>query len=270
MIAISDGIITGAPFRNSPNKGGALRPDTIVMHYTAGTSTTGAARWLSSRKSKASAHLVVGRDGEVIQLVSFKEIAWHAGRSRWRGRTGLNRYSIGIEIVNAGPLTKHADERYRTHFGQIISDPAEVVLASHKHQRDAKYWHSYTEAQLDRVEELVLALLDEYPPIRDVVGHDDIARGRKSDPGPAFPMERFVNLVDARREDRPDLMVVTARQLNVREGPGTDYDKMDDFGPLARGTHVHVLEREPPWAFVSVDEGQEGWVSEYYLAHQRA
>ncbi len=270
MIAIYDGIITGAAFRNSPNKGGRLVPDTIVMHYTAGTSTSSAARWLSNPKARASAHVVVGRDGEVIQLVSFKEVAWHAGRSRWKGRTGLNRYSIGIEIVNAGPLIKHADGHYRTAFDKVISDPAEVAIAKHKHERETRYWHAYTEAQLDKVEALTLALLDEYPTINEIVGHDDIARGRKKDPGPAFPMNRFLNLVDTRREDRPDLMVVTARRLNVREGPGTDYDRLPGVEPLARGTDVRVLEREDPWAFVSFGDEEHGWVSENYLAQRRA
>ena len=269
MITISDGIITGAPFRDSPNKGGRLNADTIVMHYTAGTSTTNAARWLSNPRAKASAHVVVGRDGEVIQLVSFKEIAWHAGRSRWKGRTGLNQYSIGIEIVNAGPLTKHADNHYRTHFGKVISDPAEVVIAAHKHQRETRYWHNYTEAQLARVEELTMALLDEYPQIDEIVGHDDIAKGRKSDPGPAFPMERYVALVDARREDRPQQMVVTAPRLNVREGPGANYDKLDGVGPFVRGTEVKILEREDPWVFVSTASDEEGWVSSHYLALNR-
>ena len=270
MISISDGLITGVQFNNSPNKSGPLMADTIVMHYTAGTSTNAAARWLSSRRAKASAHIVLGRDGEIIQLVSFKEVAWHAGRSRWRGRTGLNRYSIGIEIVNAGPLTKHADGHFRTHFGKVISDPADVVIATHKHQRDTGYWHCYTEVQLARLEELVLALLEEYPPIREIVGHDDIARGRKSDPGPAFPMERYVALVDERREDRPDLMVVTARKLNVREGPGTNFDRMDEVGPFVRGTDVRVLETEGQWGFVTAGEGLDGWVMMNFLAQRRA
>ena len=271
MITISDGILKGAQFVNSPNKGGPFIADTIVMHYTAGTSANSAVRWLSNKRAKASAHVVVGRDGEITQLVSFKEIAWHAGRSRWRGRTGLNQYSIGIEIVNAGPLVKHADGHYRTAFGRVISDPAEVVVAKHKNERETRYWHSYTETQLQRVEELVLALLEEYPPIKEIVGHDDIAKGRKSDPGPAFPMERFHALVDTRDEDRPDLMVVTAKKLNVREGPGGHFDKLDDVGPLPRGTKVQVLETEDAWAFVNVDdEGDEGWVSMSYLATRRS
>ena len=270
MITISDGLISGVPFQNSPNTSGRLYPDTIVMHYTAGTSTSAAARWLSNRRAKASAHIVLGRDGEIIQLVNFKEVAWHAGRSRWKGRTGYNQYSIGIEIVNAGPLIKHGDGLYRTATGKVISDPAEVVVATHKHESEARYWHAYTEPQLDQLEELVLALLDEYPPITEIVGHDDIAKGRKSDPGPAFPMQRYQSLADSRNEDRPEMMVVTANRLNVREGPGTDYDKMDDVGPFARGTDVQVLEREDPWVFVTTNDGKEGWVSENYLAARRA
>lgn len=264
MITISDGLITGAPFRNSPNKGGQLAADTVVMHYTAGTSTNSAAKWLSSSQAKASAHIVLGRDGELVQLVSFKDVAWHAGRSRWKGRSGLNQYSIGIEIVNAGPLTKHADGLYRTAFGRVISDPAEVVLAKHKHEKETRYWHAYTEAQLNRLEELLLALLHEYPQIREVVGHDDIAKGRKSDPGPAFPMGRYQSLVETRREDGDDVMVVTASKLNVREGPGTNYDRVDE-GPLPRGAQVRILEREEPWLLVTNDQA-EGWVRADYLS----
>ena len=73
-------------------------PDMIVVHYTAGTSARTAAEFLAKEEVKASAHLVIGRQGELFQLVPFDTEAWHAGRSCYGGRANLNRYSIGIEL----------------------------------------------------------------------------------------------------------------------------------------------------------------------------
>ena len=72
----------------------------IVVHYTAGTSARTAAEFLAKEEVKASAHLVIGRQGELFQLVPFDTEAWHAGRSCYGGRANLNRYSIGIELDN--------------------------------------------------------------------------------------------------------------------------------------------------------------------------
>ena len=79
-------------------------PDMIVVHYTAGSSARTAAEFLAKEEVKASAHLVIGRQGELFQLVSFDTEAWHAGRSSYDGRANLNRYSIGIELDNLGRL----------------------------------------------------------------------------------------------------------------------------------------------------------------------
>ena len=72
--------------------------DMIVVHYTAGTSARTAAEFLAKEEVKASAHLVIGRQGELFQLVPFDTEAWHAGRSCYGGRANLNRYSIGSEF----------------------------------------------------------------------------------------------------------------------------------------------------------------------------
>ena len=76
----------------------------IVLHYTAGTSAESSALFLTRPDVSASAHVVIGREGEVFQLVPFNIEAWHAGKSWYAGRGGLNRYSIGIELDNLGKL----------------------------------------------------------------------------------------------------------------------------------------------------------------------
>lgn len=76
----------------------------IILHYTAGVSAQSSPRYLACPDVKASAHLVIGRLGKIIQLVSFDVEAWHAGQSSYAGRTCLNRFSIGIELDNLGRL----------------------------------------------------------------------------------------------------------------------------------------------------------------------
>ena len=106
---------------------------------------------------EVSAHFLVRRDGELIQFVPCGQRAWHAGRSCWRGRERCNDYSIGIELEG--------------------TDEA-----------------PYADAQYEILAVLVGALYHRYP-IREVVGHSDIAPVRKSDPGAAFDWSRFRGLL---------------------------------------------------------------------------
>ena len=110
------------------------KPHLIVVHYTAGASLESSVNWLSDPRAKASAHLVIGKNGDIVQLVPFNKKAWHAGKSSWKGKTNINKYSIGIELDNAGKLIKRADGYY-TGFNKKISDQ-NVVLAKHKFNND--------------------------------------------------------------------------------------------------------------------------------------
>ncbi len=182
----------------SPNCGPALvTPEFLIIHFTAGTSFDNACAWLTNPRAKASAHIVIGRDGEVAQLVEFGVRAWHAGQSEWGHNVGtqrpqyknLNSHSIGIELVNAGPLNKHADGTWRTLSGNKSIHDSDVVMAMHKHTTWPWHgWHAYTPEQLSTLLDVGHAIVDEYPSIKHVLGHDDIAPSRKCDPGAAFPM----------------------------------------------------------------------------------
>lgn len=102
---------------------------------------------------RVSAHFLIRRSGETIQFVACDQRAWHAGQSQWSGRSACNDYSIGIELEGT-------DET------------------------------AYSEEQYALLSELTRAIKQRYP-IKDIVGHSDIAPGRKSDPGPCFEWERF-------------------------------------------------------------------------------
>ncbi len=117
------------------------------------------------RGMQVSAHLLIRRDGAVVQFVPFTERAWHAGESCFRGESRCNDYSIGIELEGEDD-TPYTDVQYR-------------VLA----------------AVLD-------AVFTAYPSIspREVAGHCDIAPGRKVDPGPAFDWLRLYDELAERRD----------------------------------------------------------------------
>jgi N-acetylmuramoyl-L-alanine amidase len=184
--------LAGVRFTRSPSQGGTLTaPTLLVMHYTAGRSFEQSVRTLIAPSTKASAHVVVGRAGEVAQLVRFDRVAWHAGQSEWRGRKRCNEFSIGIEIDNAGKLVRKAG-LYATWFGAAIA-PEDVHRGA-----QGSAWHAYTEQQLATLEAVTRAILEAYPSITEIVGHEDIAPGRKLDPGPAFPMARFRALLAER------------------------------------------------------------------------
>lgn len=200
---------SGAPvrFQQTPNIGAKLSgPRLIVMHYTAGRGAQQSADWLCNRKAKASAHLVIGADGGIIQLAGFDRVTWHAGRSEWEldGKlvTGINAHSIGIELDNPGPLQKTA-AGWATYFGKRWP-AADVVIDRHKHAAPGsapRGWAAYPEAQILAAYVACEALIDAYPTLQDVVGHDDVAPGRKTDPGPAFPMESFRAWLFGRADD---------------------------------------------------------------------
>ena len=155
-------------------------PDMIVLHYTAGTSAESSALFLTRPDVSASAHLVIGRDGEVFQLVPFNIEAWHAGKSWYAGRGGLNHYSIGIELDNLGKL-RFSGDLFIAECGRVVT-PDEVYTDCSGDS--PTYWHRYTARQI-RVLREICTLLEETYPIRDVVGHSLITP-RKIDPGPAL------------------------------------------------------------------------------------
>ena len=155
-------------------------PDMIVLHYTAGTSAESSALFLTRPDVSASAHVVIGREGEVFQLVPFNIEAWHAGKSWYAGRGGLNRYSIGIELDNLGKL-RFSGGLFIAECGRVVS-PEEVYTDCSGDR--PTYWHRYTARQV-RVLREICTLLEETYPIRDVVGHSVITP-RKIDPGPAL------------------------------------------------------------------------------------
>jgi len=174
------------PFISTHKHDGVLKPELVIIHFTSEATMENAVRILIDPFVDASAHVVIGRDGRIIQLVPFNLVAWHAGLSLWQGKDMLNRFSIGLELDNAGRLTKK-NGQWVSHFGGVYH-PHEVLEAHHKNELAVSGWHKYTKRQM-LVTLQVCMLLKKYYGCEHVLGHDDISPSRKIDPGPAFPMK---------------------------------------------------------------------------------
>lgn len=174
--AISDGLLEGARQIASPNQSArsdASRIDLLVIHNISlppGKYGTGCIDQLFCNSLdpnshpffveiadiQVSAHLLISREGVVTQYVPFGRKAWHAGKSDFKGRDNCNDYSIGIELEGTD-------------------------------------FEGFTEHQYESLIKVVKALQREYPGLTSdrIVGHSDIAPGRKTDPGPFFKWSKL-------------------------------------------------------------------------------
>jgi N-acetyl-anhydromuramoyl-L-alanine amidase len=132
-----------------------------IDHLFTGTLPADAHPEFRKRASlRVSAHALIRRDGQIVQYVPFGQRAWHAGKSEYAGRSSCNDFSIGVELEGTDQTP-------------------------------------YTDAQYLSLAALANALLSAYPALSPdrIVGHSDIAPGRKTDPGPYFDWPRFRSLL---------------------------------------------------------------------------
>ncbi len=131
----------------------------VIIHYTGMQSEIESIERLKDVKSKVSCHYLINRKGSVVQMAEEKNIAWHAGKSKWKNFTNLNKGSIGIELVNRGHK-----------FG----------------------YENYTKLQINSLVNLCKELKKKYKINKEnFLGHSDIAPLRKIDPGEKFPWKKM-------------------------------------------------------------------------------
>jgi len=129
----------------------------IIIHYTGMQSERESLKRLISPKSKVSCHYLIRRNGVIFRLVNDRNIAWHAGKSKWGKYNNLNKNSIGIELVNKGHK-----------FG----------------------YQAFTKTQILNLVKLCKKLKKKYKIKKQfILGHSDIAPLRKIDPGEKFPWD---------------------------------------------------------------------------------
>lgn len=157
----------------------------LIMHVTGGSSMQGTINWFRNPASGVSAHLVIGRDGRVVQFLPFDKVAFHSGFSYWEGDENLNHLSIGIEIDNMATL-RGGPGKYT--FKRRPVEDSRVQEATHwKHSRP-KGWERFPDIQLEVAFEIAKALIETYG-ITEVLGHDEVNLRERLDPGPLFPLQ---------------------------------------------------------------------------------
>lgn len=198
----------------------------LVMHFTAGRGFDSTVSYFKDPANKVSAHLVVGRKGELVQMVPFDRPAWHAGAaSQWQYEKvvkrepnfpdvvqtvvckGMNFYALGIEFDNYGPL-RLVGKKICTWFGREVPS-SEVVEVDPKARGTfgTRFWHAYSPFQLDLAERLATILVRGFN-LRGIVGHSTILPG-KTDPGPLFPLAHISALVHG-LSDEEEVAVASA------------------------------------------------------------
>lgn len=249
-------------FKETPNQSSStITPQYIIMHYTAGNSFQSSVEWLLNPDSKASAHIIIGRNGEIIQLGKFNKKLWHAGTSRWADLIGMNNYSIGIELDNSGRLKK-SGSKWINVSGRVIPD-TEVVLTKHKHEDTEYAWQTYTPIQIERAQQICVLLKNTYT-IKDILGHEDIAPFRKADPGPAFNMNSFASAVLGRQDDSGEIYKVNVDNANFRSTPEQLPDNI--IAKLKKDTKVEYINALNGWFRVYIASANSsikekiGWV----------
>ena len=174
--------MSGVRLVASPNKRARRGEETlrlVVIHGTWMRDDAAALARLCDPAAEVSCHYYITRSGEVIQLVDEREVAFHAGKSAWRDITGsVNGYSLGIEVANSGPFLEYPD-----------GPPAGVEQGS----VDWAAAERYSEAQYAALIGLLRDILRRNPGIlpEAVVGHSEVAPGRKIHPGEHFDWKRI-------------------------------------------------------------------------------
>lgn len=147
--------LTDCPSPNFGDRRGGARPDLIVLHYTAMDSVQAALDRLCDRRAGVSAHYLISETGLIYRLVAEDKRAWHAGAGAWGAVGDVNSRSIGIELANPG---------------------------------DAPF----PEPQMAALEWLLADVMGRCAILPErVIGHSDMAPGRKRDPGPRFGWRRL-------------------------------------------------------------------------------
>lgn len=151
--------IIDAPSENKGESRAASSITNLVVHATAGDFKS-SYDWLRKKGSGVSAHYLINLDGALYRLVHPKFVAWHAGVSSWRGRDSVNKFSIGVELVNVREQP-YTDRQYRV-LAQLY-----VLLAKH------------------------------YPiPLEGIVGHYHVSPGRKTDPYYVFEWGKLFQYIE--------------------------------------------------------------------------
>jgi len=261
------------PFVQSPHTSRTFAPEGIVLHDTAGRLKPFSAtlNWFADPSAKASAHFTVDRAGGVGQSALTNQCAWHAGKSQYKGRKSVSRFTFGIEMVNPGRMEVVNDFTGKAWYGQKFKSSDEYdVSYVETPEHGAGMWMDYTDTQIDSVVTLCRTLVKEFD-LDFITTHWAISPGRKVDPNPLFPLQHVRDTVFGRVEPPVDAVekfgdATTIVDANVRPWP---HRTSEPTGLAKFGTRVDVIRSgvwndpnfgQEQWHLCRCEDGSEGWI----------
>ena len=243
-----------------------LDPRFVVIHFTTGTNMMSTIHTFLNPDNGVSTHLLVGRTGQVVQFVPFDKVAFHCGLSTWEGKRFLNKYAIGIEVDNAGYLRK-TPRGYKSRDKFIPQE--QIRFKKHWKERGERAWQTFTDEQVKVVENIVRALIEKYPTIKEILGHDMVNLINRLDPGPLYPLGELREAI----LDGPQQKIEpysTTEACPIYENLDYQPPKVlphPDFGELPKNSMVRVREVHDHWSLVKVQQSTKsslvekvGWV----------
>lgn len=258
------------PFKETPHRGGIFRPEGIVLHDTAGSlKRHSSVDWFLNSASKASAHFVVERDGEITQMAKLDEQCWHAGKSAYGNRPRVNEFAYGIEIVNMGKMERTKNNAFKPWFNSLFyqGDANLEFLHAETPEHGSGYWHGYSVEQIEAVTALCKLLRDEVG-AKWITAHWFVSPGRKFDTNPLFPLHGLRR--DVFGESTGGKKVMTIARVNQRRWPSYNDNVIQ---VIPKGQVVEAIRSgsfkksgrvEEKW-YLARFEDQEGWVNARYF-----
>ena len=277
MFKISDHYVQKATKITTLGQGSKILPTKLVIHYTAGSSLRGAVAAL--KKRDLSYNILIDVDGTVHQARALNRRAGHAGRSNFKADSGLhngsslNSSSVAISLVNlglhgffSGGFWWHGRRNGKLQPPKVADSKANKIASIYSPGNSA-HWDPYTKAQIKACNSLIEAILEEYPNITEIVGHDDVSINDKFDPGPDM------NLQGWREKYNKEGALGFAAQVNSPDGELNLRDRPQYLGgkkiaTLKQGDSLHIrsvsyVSGRSSAALVNVSKGRalSGWAS---------
>lgn len=234
-----------------------LEPRFVVIHFTTGTNMMSTIHTFLNPVNGVSTHLLVGRTGQVVQFVPFDKVAFHCGLSTWEKERFLNRFSIGIEVDNAGMLRK-SPKGHKSRDKFIPED--QIEFKKHWKESFVRPWQTFTDEQIEVVEKIVRALVEKYPTITEILGHDMVNLINRLDPGPLYPLGELREAILGEAQQKIEAWETTDLcpiYENIDYQPPKELPH-EVLGQLPKNSKVRVKEVHGKWSMVKVKTSKQG------------
>ncbi|MFD1342902.1 N-acetylmuramoyl-L-alanine amidase [Litorisediminicola beolgyonensis] len=276
MSRITDGLLDNMPYRPAVCIGAEIEPTIVIAHDTASRIAPGlAAGYLRKNDRKVSVHFVIERDGAIEQQVPVNRRANHAGRSVYHGRQWCNGFSIGVEMVNPGRMSRESETHALAWYGDSFEIASYGIQECTTPEHGHGLWMPYTPEQIATFVDLMQFLFDELPTLHDITTHWYVSPGRKVDTNPLFPLEQIRSLIFGREDPLDEEAEILSRAVGASEfveintpGDTLNMRRWPSFNPnvlvaIPHGTRVPVLRSGTfegrDWHRVQY-AGREGWI----------